>query len=127
MKNFAEKVFNDVFETNEKGQLKQNVRNAFKVDVVNALIETLENAGVKTYRTLDGVAVEFENVELGAITVVFDATVKALDFDAVTENEAFLENEKAKAEKIVKAEALKAQKIAEKEMLKAKIAEKKAK
>lgn len=127
MKNFAEKVVATVYETNEKGQLKQNVRNAFKAEAMKALADLFAENDLMVYITEEGLAVEFANDELGALTVVFDGTVKGLDYDAVTAGTEYAEKLAEKAEKAKAAEALKAQKIAEKEALKAKTAEKKVK
>ena len=117
MENFVAKVYTAKFDTNEKGQLKQNVRNAFKADAMKAVKEMFVNAGLDVLETEDGLAVNFQNEDLGALTVVFDGTVKGLEFDAVAENEAFLEKQAEKAEKALKAEKLKAEKLAEKAAL----------
>lgn len=127
MKQFAEKVRNTDFELNEKKELKQNVRNEFKADVMQALKETLENAGVNVVETKDGLAVEFENVEIGSVTVVFDGTVKGQDFDILTAEKEFKAKQAEKIEKALEKERLKAQKIAEKELAQKQKAEKKTK
>jgi hypothetical protein len=72
----------------------------------------------------EGLAVEFENDELGSVVVVFDGVVKDKDFDVLDAVEDFENHLKEKAEKALKAEALKAQKIAEKEFLAKQKAEK---
>lgn len=127
MKNFAEKIFAAKFETNEKGQLKQNVRNQLKADIMEELAKTLENAGVSVFRTIDGIAVELPHDELGSIAVVFDGTVKGLEYDVIEAENELKAKIAEKAEKEKKAAELKAQKIAEKALLKAKQAEKKMK
>lgn len=127
MKQFAEKVRNTDFELNEKKELKKNVRNEFKADVMQALKETLENAGVNVVETKDGLAVEFENVEIGSVTVVFDGTVKGQDFDILTAEKEFKAKQAEKIEKALEKERLKAQKIAEKELAQKQKAEKKTK
>lgn len=127
MKQFAEKVRNTDFELNEKKELKQNVRNEFKADVMQALKETLENAGVNVVETKDGLAVEFENVEIGSVVVVFDGTVKGQDFDILTAEKEFKAKQAEKIEKALEKERLKAQKIAEKELAQKQKAEKKTK
>jgi hypothetical protein len=127
MKNFAEIVKTANLELNEKRELKQNVRNEFKANTMKALKETLENVGLVVTETLEGLAVEFENEEIGSVVVIFDGTVKALDFDILTAEREF--NAK-QLEKVAKAEAkakAKADKIAEKEALEKAKAEKKAK
>lgn len=120
MKNFAEKVYNGIYETNEKGELKQNVRNAFKSDLMKAFQDFLKANDLDSVIVSDGVAVQFANAELGSITVVFDGTVKGQDYDLVSENQDYLDKmaEKvAKAEKLAREKALKiATQKAEKEL-----------
>ena len=127
MKQFAENLKNANLELNEKNELKQNVRNEFKADVMQALKETLENAGVSVVETKEGLAVEFENVEIGSVVVVFDGTVKARDFDILTAEKEFRAKQAEKVEKALEKERLKAQKIAEKELAAKQKAEKKTK
>lgn len=117
MKQFAENVKTANLELNEKNELKQNVRNEFKVNVMQALKETLENAGVSVTETKEGLAVEFANDEIGSVTVIFDGTVKSQDFDILTAEREFKEKQIEKAEKALAKEKLKAEKIAEKEAM----------
>lgn len=118
MEKFLEKVFTATYETNEKGEVKQTVRNEFKHEVMQAVKELFENAGLKVSAVKDGLAVEFMNEVEGAMVVVFDGTVKSALYDVVNESVTF-ENEKAvKAEKALKAQAEKDAKLAEKEALK---------
>ena len=124
MKQFMENVKVADLEVNEKGDLKQNVRNAFKADVMQALKDLLADAGVQVSQVKEGLAVEFENDELGSLVVVFDGVVKGKDFDVLDAVEDFENHLKEKAEKALKAEALKAQKLAEKEFLAKQKAEK---
>ena len=114
MEKFAEKVMNQVFELNEKGELKQNVRNEFKAEVMAEVFKMFQDAGLQVFQTVKGVAVEFQNVELGNVTVVFDGVVKARDFDALTAENEFNEKQVEKAEKLAAKERLKAEKVAEK-------------
>jgi hypothetical protein len=118
------------FELNEKGEMKQNVRNAFKADVMAELFEMFQNAGLEVFKVSEGVAVNFANADLGAIAVVFNGVVKSTEFDAEFEAEMFAKELSEKAEKVANAEKAKAEKIAlqnaEKEA-KAKLKEKKAK
>lgn len=120
MKNFLQTANTTVFATNEKGELKQNVRNAFKADFMVALRSALTEMGLETELVSDGIAVVIPNETEGNLTVVVDGAVKSLGFDLATEAEAFAQKQidKAKAEE-AKAEA-KAKKIAEAEALKAK-------
>ena len=123
MKNYE----NAKFELNEKGQMKQNVRNAFKAEVMADLLKMFQDAGLEVYAVADGVAVNFANDELGAVAVVFDGVVKGLEYDAQDEAENHENALKEKAEKALKAEQAKQARLAEKELLKAKMAEKKVK
>lgn len=119
MKQFTEKVKNSVYELNEKGELKQNVRNAFKAEVMKEVSELFENAGLQVFQTLKGVAVEFSNDELGSLVVVFDGVVKSRDFDALDAQNEFVEKQNEKAEKEAQKARLKAERMAEKERVKA--------
>ena len=120
MKDFLTKAYSTVFATNEKGELKQNVRNDFKRDFMVALREALTGLGVETHLVGDGIAVVVPNETEGSLVVVVDGAVKSLAYDLNTEAEAFVQKvaDKAKAE-ADKAEA-KAKKLAEAEALKAK-------
>jgi hypothetical protein len=123
LKQFAEQVKTEVFEVNEKGEMKQNVRNAFKARVMQAMKETILNMGLDVLQTADGLSVKFENDTEGAVTVIFDGTVKSFQFDAETANAEFLQDKADKAEKAEKALIAKEKKIAEQKAT----AEKKAK
>lgn len=104
---------------NEKGQLKQNVRNELRTDLVDALTEALVELGLEAVRTEDGVAIAIPNEDLGSIPVVIGATIKDLAYD-IYEAEADYKAKlvaKVEADK-AKAEA-KAKALAEKEALKA--------
>lgn len=112
MKNFEKQVKSEVLALNEKGELKQNVRNKFKADLMKAFKEFLVENEFQAEMVSDGVAVEFSNDELGSVVVVFDGVVKSLAFDLVSEAEAFKEKV---SEKELKAKALaeaKAKKVA---------------
>jgi hypothetical protein len=115
MKNYLETIKNSVLPLNEKGELKQNVRNAFRSDFIEALFNALTELGLEAKITEDGIGIEIPNTELGSVAVVVSATVKDLSYSVDTENEAYLEKLEAKAEaERVKAE-LKARNLAEKE------------
>lgn len=115
MKNFAEKTMKTVFETNEKGEMKQNVRNAFKADVMKAFAEFMAENGMDVLQVDGGVAVKFQNETEGCVTVVFDGTVKGFTFDADFENAEFVAKQAEKAEKAMKAQAEKEKKVAERQ------------
>ena len=124
MKTFAENVKTTVYETNEKGELKQNVRNKFKADLMDAFKDFLKVNGFDAETVSDGVAVSFANETEGAICVVFDGTVKSLSYDLDTEIEAHAQKVSEKIAKEIKAHELKQAKIAESERLKAEKAKK---
>lgn len=111
MKQFAEKVKVTVFETNEKGEMKQNVRNAFKAECMKAFAETMKANGVEVKQVADGMALTFENEVEGSVTVVFDGTVKSFSFDVDFENADFVEKQNAKVAKAEKVAAEKALKV----------------
>lgn len=121
MKNFLENAYKTVFATNEKKELKQNVRNDFKRDFMVALRSALTDLGLETELVSDGIAVIIPNETEGSLVVVVDGAVKSVvDYDLASEAEAYKEKviAKAKAE-ADKAEA-KAKKLAEAELAKAK-------
>lgn len=115
MKNFLEKVFTTVFATNEKKELKQNVRNDFKRDFVIALRSALTDLGLETEMVSDGIAVIIPNDTEGKLVVVVDGAVKSLNYDLYSESKAYTEKvESDRLKAIAKAEA-KAKTIAEAE------------
>lgn len=120
MKDFLAKVLTAVFPTNEKGEIKQTERNAFKREFMSALRSALTDLGLETHITSEGIIVVIPNKEEGAILVALDGAVKSKEYDLHTAIIAFEEKvaETARKEK-EKAEA-KAKKIAEAEALKAK-------
>lgn len=126
MKNYLEVVKVAELAENDKGQLKQNVRNEFRADFMEALAEALNGLGLDAKLTVDGIGLEIPNENLGAIPVVISATVKDLAYSVDDANAEYLEKVQAKAEALkAKAEA-KAKALAEKEALKALKAKKKA-
>lgn len=102
MKQFAEKVVGMEFEVNEKGEMKQNVRNAFKAEAMAALLEMFQEAGLEVGVVAGGVAINFANSDLGSVSMVFNGVVKGNDFDFDFEVEDY---ENVVAEKQAKAEA----------------------
>lgn len=118
MKNFLETVKVAVLPENEKGQLKQNVRNDFRSDLLDALQNTLSDLGVDVVRSEEGIGMNLPNETLGSIPVVIGVTIKDIGFDIFESGEAYELKLAEKVEKAKVAEALKQQKIAEKEALK---------
>lgn len=118
MKQFAENAKVAVLELNEKGQLKQNVRNAFKANLMKAFTDFMVENGFDAMAVAGGVAVRFANDEDGNVTVVFDGTVKGFEYDVDFENAEYLKEVSEKVAKAEKANADKAKKIAEQNALK---------
>ena len=115
MENYLEKVKNTDFALNEKKELKQNVRNAFRSDFMEALHQGLLELGLDAKMTEDGIGITIPNDEIGYIPVVVTATVKDLAYSVDDEHDAYLDKLEAKAEaEKAKAEA-KAKAIAQKE------------
>ena len=119
MENYLESVAVAKLEVNADGGLKQNVRNTFRAEFMEALLEALTGLGLEAKMTEDGIGINVPNTELGAIPVVVSATVKSVEsYILDDEHEAYLEKVAEKAEKEAEKERLKAQKLAEKEAAK---------
>lgn len=102
MEKFNKEVYNAKFETNEKGELKQNVRNTLKADLVKAFSEYLTENGIENLQTKEGLVIELANETLGAIPTVLNFTMKSLDYDVSGAHDEFVEYTIAKAEKAEK-------------------------
>ena len=98
MKNYLETVKTTVYALNEKGELKQNVRNQFRTDFMETLAEALVSLGLEAKVNESGIGIALPNDELGNLSVVVSATVKDLDYSVEDEYEAYLEKVEAKAE-----------------------------
>lgn len=109
MKQFIETVYKKNLPTTEKGEIKQNDRNALRAETVASLDDFFRANGVETLLTKEGIAVEIPHEELGAVVAMVSVTIKSQQFDALSASQEYLENqaEKAKkeAEKKAKAEA----------------------
>lgn len=111
MKTFIAQLKDRKLRTATNGvDIHQTDRNQLKADFVTALKELLETvAEVKV--VADGLGIEIEHSEFGALTFVVNAVVKSPNFDLTSESEAFaLETAQKLAEAEVKAKA-KASKI----------------
>lgn len=120
MKKFYETTYTKEFALNEKNELKQNVRNEFRSDYANALVNLMTENGFPITQIKEGLAVEIPNEIEGSITIIIGLTVKPLSFDLTVAKEEF---DTEVAEKILKAEKVKAEKelkIANSKALKAK-------
>lgn len=120
MKEFLSRLQVAILETNEKGQLKQNVRNQFKADFQIALLDFFVENGIDAVMTEDGIAVEVGNENLGSIPVVVGATVKNFEFDVMTAHQNFVDKGAERIAKAIALEEIKQKKIAEANALKQK-------
>lgn len=110
MKELLQEVQATVYATNEKGDLKQNVRNELKRTVMNALNLYLAESGAETHVIGEGIAVVLPNETEGAIVIVVDAVVKALSYDLeteVTDRKEKLAEKEEKAKKLAEEKAKK--------------------
>lgn len=115
MKNFVELVKTKNLGLNEKGELKQNLRNDFRADTIEAIMELFEENGVECVRTGDGIGVELANEEIGSVIVMVDVTVKPHQFDLVGAVNEYERKLVEKAEKEAEKARIKAQNEAEKQ------------
>jgi hypothetical protein len=109
MEKFMTEVLTKKFELNEKKELKQNARNAFRSDAVDDMVADFQSNGKDAVEIKEGIAVQYPNDELGSLVVIWSPTVKPLDFDIATAVEEFA---KDNADKIAKAEKAKVDKEA---------------
>ena len=112
MKNYLEKVKNTVYAINEKGEMKQNVRNLFRSETQHALGEMLKVNGLEVLETSEGLGIRFENGEEGEIIGIVKLTIKDLGFDLDGANVVHLREVADKKAKAEKAETDKLAKIA---------------
>lgn len=115
MKELLQEVQNTVYATNEKGDLKQNVRNELKRTVMSALHSYIAESGAETHLIGEGIAVVLPNETEGSIVIVVDAVVKALSYDLETEINEYQDKLAEKEEK--------ARKVAEEKEKKLKLTE----
>lgn len=101
--------------------IKQNERNALKAELMSAfaahLNELFDGSDVvECGAVADGIAVNIQNESIGSLVVVFNATIKNLDYDFDFEKEEYekeCEEKREKAEKSKLEKAEKARKTAE--------------
>ena len=77
-------------------KLNQVQRNAFKSDLLNALVSDLETLGLQATLTSDGVVVMIENA-VSNLYINLDATIKNLDFDLEGAKQEYDAKQEAKA------------------------------
>jgi ribosome-associated translation inhibitor RaiA len=85
-------------------KLNQVQRNAFKSDLLNALVNDLVSLGLQATITSDGVVVMVEN-ETSNLYINLDATIKNLDFDLESAKQEYQEKQGAKLEREALAKA----------------------
>lgn len=90
-------------------KIEQKQARNFKAQIMNALLNdfkaTLESDNLVVERTADGIAVAIDN-EVGFVSVVFNATLKNLDYEVEYESENYKTEQESKlAEKQAKAKA----------------------
>lgn len=79
-------------------KLNQTQRNEFKAKLMSALMLDLQDLGIDTHNTKDGVVVRVEN-DTTNIYINLEATIKNLDFDLDGAKQELLEAQDAKLER----------------------------
>lgn len=79
-------------------KLNQTQRNEFKAMLTNALVLDLQEVGIDTHKTSDGVIVRVEN-DTTNIYINFETTIKNLDFDLDGAKQEFADLQNAKVER----------------------------
>lgn len=79
-------------------KLNQTQRNEFKAMLTNALVLDLQEVGIDTHKTGDGVIVRVEN-DTTNIYINFETTIKNLDFDLDGAKQEYLDLQDAKVER----------------------------
>ena len=99
-----EKIANMKLRTTKTGRLNQLDARAFKAELHARMIEAFEDMGIMVTEIQNGIMLEIEHHELGAIPVEAKFVVKALDFDILTAGEEF-QQKQAKAKAAAEAKA----------------------
>lgn len=92
-------------------KINQTERNAFKNEILSALVSDLEGIG-GIYRTVDGIVLEVANDELGVIHLEFDVKIKNTDFDVTAASDEYLQTITARVERVQEAAKRKAERLA---------------
>jgi len=79
-------------------KLNQTQRNEFKAQLQKALMLDLQELGIDTNETKEGIVVRIEN-DTTSIYINFDTTIKNLDFDLDGAKQEFSESVSAKLER----------------------------
>lgn len=82
--------------------IKQNERNEIKAQLLQAIATDLSQLlGVDVLKVDKGFGFMLPHDTEGSIPMVLDLTIKSLDYDVVSENEAFMAKETAKLEAVL--------------------------
>lgn len=95
--------------TGDEMKLNQTQRNAIRALIIDAIYEDLHDMEFDVYRVDKGVALQFDNEELGGLGFILTPTMCGLDYDFEFEAEEYQNKLKEKAEKAA-AKAAKAKK-----------------
>jgi hypothetical protein len=88
LKTFVENFYKEKFKVTSgvKGDtIQQTQRNEYKIQILDALLADMKEAGFDVQTTIDGVAVVLSNEEEGMVTVIFDTIFKNLEYNIVQE------------------------------------------
>ena len=99
---------------NEKGEIKQNERNALKARLTADLLNHLVELGLDAFAVKEGVGVQVANAELGSVPIVVSVTVKTMTFDIEEESRLHAEEVAEKAQAKAKKEEEKKKKATKK-------------
>lgn len=92
-------------------KINQTERNAFKNEILSALVDDLQGIG-GIYRTVDGIVLEVSNDELGVIHLEFDVKIKNTDFDVTSASDEYLQTITARVERVQDAAKRKVERLA---------------
>ena len=94
IKTFVENFYKEKFKVTSgvKGDtIQQTQRNEYKIQILDALLADMKDAGLDVQLTMDGVAMVLSNEEEGMVTVVFDTIFKNLEYNIVQEADDYTE------------------------------------
>lgn len=92
-------------------KINQTERNAFKNEILSALVDDLQGIG-GIYRTVDGIVLEVSNDELGVIHLELDVKIKNTDFDVTSASDEYLQTITARVERVQDAAKRKVERLA---------------
>lgn len=93
MKEFLEKVKTQEFKLSNDTTIQQTDRNNFSRELIDNFTTYLQDnfPNLEILRTTNGIGINIPNDDLGAIPIELKITVKNLEFDIFSENEAYNE------------------------------------